>query len=95
MERVQVDIDGSNGSASPNLATKIEVVDDSRRFAIRLYRSILRIAPGRIRDLRVEVHGETVLLQGRCGSFYCKQVAQQTVMELARSKTVDNRIEVG
>ena len=53
-------------------------------------------------DLRVDVDSETasgrefsVVLTGRCGSFYCKQLAGVAAMAAAPGGVVRNRIAVG
>lgn len=79
-------------SVSP--AAKSPEPTESRALAVTIHRGILRLASGRIRDLKVEVLNETVVLQGRCGSYYCKQLAQHAAMELARDARVHNHIEV-
>jgi len=63
-------------------------------LAWNVHRAIRRLAPGRIRDLKVDVDGERVLLSGHCGTFYCKQTAQQAAMALATDKRVENQIVV-
>jgi osmotically-inducible protein OsmY len=66
----------------------------SQAYAASIRRGILRIAAGRIHELQVEVRDDVVLLQGRCHSFYCKQLAQHAAMELAHEQRVDNQIQV-
>jgi hypothetical protein len=76
------------------LLLESEPVAESRTLALRIHRSILRLAPGWIRDLKVEIRRGTIMLEGQCGSYYCKQLAQHAAMELAEGQQVDNRIEV-
>ncbi|HEX4129903.1 MAG TPA: hypothetical protein VHZ24_07660 [Pirellulales bacterium] len=47
-----------------------------------------------IRDLRVKIDTQGVRLQGRCLSYYSKQLAQEAVMELAQDVSLMNDIEV-
>jgi len=48
-----------------------------------------------VRDLKVEVSGEQVVLTGWCVCYYAKQMAQHTARLVAPEiKTVDNRIVV-
>ena len=49
---------------------------------------------GQIRGLKVEVRSDGVRLQGRCASFYCKQLAQHVAMGLAGDAALSNDIEV-
>lgn len=67
---------------------------DEQTLATRVRRGILRLAAGRIRELSVEVHGNTIQIRGRCSSFYCKQLAQHAAMELATGQQVDNQLHV-
>jgi hypothetical protein len=50
---------------------------------------------GRIRDLRVEVGPEKVVLRGWAPSYYTKQLAQTAAMDLTGGQSVVNAIEVG
>ena len=47
-----------------------------------------------VRDLRVEVRDEGVLLRGRCNSYYTKQLAQHAAMAVPGGDAVTNEIEV-
>ncbi len=48
----------------------------------------------RVRDLRISVHEDGLILHGRVNTFYGKQVAQQMAMELSGVSVVANEIEV-
>jgi osmotically-inducible protein OsmY len=68
------------------------------KLAASIERLVHRRTSGQIRDLRVEVSQESVRLQGRCATFYCKQLAQQAVMDtmdVNGNSTLTNEIEVG
>jgi len=68
---------------------------ESSTLAKCVHRAILRLAPGRIRELRVDERAGQLILTGRCGSFYCKQVAQHAAMDLAQGeRQVHNHIMV-
>ena len=84
----------SEGPSAKSADAVAEPEAESRQLAVRIHRSILRLAPGWIRDLKVEIRRGVISLDGRCGSFYCKQLAQHAAMELAEGQRVDNRIEV-
>ena len=71
-----------------------EHVADARSLAKCVQRAILRLAPGRVRELKVEVRQGRIVLQGRCCSYYCKQIAQHAAMDLAENEIVDNQIVV-
>ena len=47
-----------------------------------------------LRLVRVEETTTTVVLSGRVGSYYLKQLAQETVLPLCRERQVVNRVEV-
>ena len=68
---------------------------ESSTLAKCVHRAILRLAPGRIRELRVDERQGQLVLSGRCSSFYCKQVAQHAAMDLAQGdRQVHNHIMV-
>ena len=68
---------------------------ESSTLAKCVHRAILRLAPGRIRELRVDEKSDQLILSGRCSSFYCKQVAQHAAMDLAQGdRQVSNHILV-
>ena len=48
----------------------------------------------RVRDLRVVVGGEGVVLEGRALNFHAKQLAQHAAMQLADLPVLANNIEV-
>jgi hypothetical protein len=48
----------------------------------------------RVRDLRVVVRHDGVILQGRAATYHAKQLAQHAAMELASMPILANDIEV-
>ena len=48
----------------------------------------------RIRDLRVVIRPEVVILQGRTATYHAKQLAQHAAMELGTLPILANAIEV-
>lgn len=48
-----------------------------------------------IRRIRVEATGAGLVISGRVESFFLKQMAQETVRDVAREISLSNRIEVG
>jgi hypothetical protein len=48
----------------------------------------------RVRDLRVVVRTNGLILEGRAPTYHAKQLAQQVVMELADMPILANDIEV-
>lgn len=49
---------------------------------------------GRLRDFRLKRKGEGVVLTGRAGSYYAKQLAQHAVMRATVLPILGNEIEV-
>ena len=50
--------------------------------------------PCRIRNLRVSVTENVVVLEGRCSTYYTKQIAQHTAMGVLEYERLTNHIEV-
>jgi hypothetical protein len=50
---------------------------------------------GRVRDLRVELNDETVVIRGWAPTYYTKQLAQHGAMDVSTAYRVVNAIEVG
>lgn len=66
-------------------------VDD---LVIRVERIVRCRTGGRIRDLRVEVHGLDVILSGIACTYYAKQLATHAALGELDSRTLSNEIEV-
>jgi hypothetical protein len=49
---------------------------------------------GQVRDLRLAVEGNRLVLRGRTHCFYLKQLAQQAVMQVTPFRPLANEIEV-
>jgi hypothetical protein len=49
---------------------------------------------GRVRDLRIIVRDEGLILQGRTATYHAKQLAQHAAMEMAGRPILANDIEV-
>ncbi len=60
----------------------------------RLESMLFRRLGNRIRDLRVILLPEGVILQGRVETYHAKQIAQHATMELADLPILANDIEV-
>ena len=71
-----------------------ETVAEAEMLAARIERAVQQQTCGRIRDLRVEVSREGVLLSGRCPTYYCKQLAQTAAMEMPGNFRLTNELEV-
>lgn len=60
----------------------------------RLESQVRRRLGNRVRDLRVVVHDEGIILEGRAPSYHAKQLAQHAAMESADLRILANNIEV-
>lgn len=49
---------------------------------------------GGVRNLSVEISGDSVFLRGRCTSYYTKQLAQTAAMRVSGHDRLKNQIEV-
>jgi hypothetical protein len=67
---------------------------DQERLASRIERHVRRHTNDKVRELRVDVRVDAIVLMGRCGSFYTKQLAQHAAMTLADDARLLNQIEV-
>jgi hypothetical protein len=68
---------------------------ESSPFADECLESLVQRRLGsRVRDLRVVVRHEGVILQGRAATYHAKQLAQHAAMELAGVPIIANDIEV-
>ena len=60
----------------------------------RLEALLARRLGSRVRNLRVVVRQDGLILQGRTETYHAKQIAQHTAMEVADLPIVANQIEV-
>ena len=60
----------------------------------RLETLMLRRLGNRVRDLRVVIRPEGMILQGRTATYHAKQLAQHAAMELGKLPILANAIEV-
>lgn len=75
-------------------ATTPAPIVDVQAWSARIRRAVRRETRGGVSQLKVEIDSRGVHLLGRCRSFYCKQLAQQSAMRLAGDSPLDNQIEV-
>jgi osmotically-inducible protein OsmY len=68
---------------------------EAQRLAADIERAIKSRTGRWIRDLKVVVGREGVMLGGRCTTFYAKQLAQQAAMKLINDEPLTNSIVVG
>lgn len=65
-----------------------------RKLAQGIRQRIVRQTGRRICDLSVSVESGVVIIQGRCWTFYTKQLAQHAAMALIEDEQVCNNIDV-
>lgn len=65
-----------------------------RRLAVAIYQRIETRLAGRVRDLEVHVQGSTVVLEGRCATYYTKQLAQHAALGVIDDEQLENAIVV-
>ncbi|MBN1909550.1 MAG: BON domain-containing protein [Pirellulales bacterium] len=70
-----------------------ETLEEAERLAASIEEAVQRETSGAVRGLRVEVNGHGIYLEGRCTTYYCKQLAQQAAMVFSGDR-LTNRIEV-
>lgn len=71
------------------------MIDSGFRDVTGRIRLLLAESPiAEIRRVRVEQHGDQVLLQGRVRSFYAKQMAQETVRQAVGELQIVNSVNV-
>lgn len=78
-------------SADPLLP---EDFGQAERLAASVEQAVWRATSGKVKDLRVKVSREGVLLTGRCSTYYAKQAAQHAAMRVPGCSPLINQIEV-
>jgi len=71
-----------------------ETLVEAEQLANSIERAVMRETGRGVRDLRVEVSEDGILLRGRCETFYCKQLAQHAAMAMPGGERLTNAIEV-
>lgn len=67
---------------------------DDELLAAKIERAIRRTTNDKVRNLSVCIVDSTVVVEGRCATFYCKQLAQTAVFPLLEQLSLANQIEV-
>jgi hypothetical protein len=70
-----------------------ELLSEQEREKLELHLQ-LRLN-GRVRDLRVDVAENGLVIRGRAMTYYAKQLAQHIVMEMTSTPILANEIHVG
>ena len=93
MERMTQTISAASriGEALP---AAIPLSVEAEKMALRIERAVRRGTSDKVRELKVVIARDGIHLTGRCGSYYCKQLAQTAAMAIAGKEPLYNRIEV-
>ena len=70
-----------------------ETLAEAERLAASIERAVWQETGGGVRDLRVEISRQGILLTGRCETYYTKQKAQHAAMGVGGGQ-LTNRIQV-
>jgi len=68
--------------------------DRGRRLAVAIRQRIESRLGGRIHDLAVRVSDNTIVLEGRCATYYSKQLAQHAALGVIEDEHLENAIVV-
>jgi len=71
-----------------------ETLEEAEELAASIERAVQEETGRGVRDLSVIVDHESVILRGRCATYYCKQLAQHAAMGLSQGEQLINGIEV-
>jgi len=71
-----------------------ETLAEAERLAASIEQAVRRETGGGVKNLRVQVSGGGVRLEGHCDTYYCKQLAQHAAMGLSGDDRLTNQIEV-
>ena len=71
-----------------------EDLGQSERLAASIEQAVWRETGGRVKNLRVEIRREGILLTGCCNTYYAKQQAQHAAMHVPGGNPLINQIEV-
>jgi hypothetical protein len=83
-----------DGIQNPAVQEGAKMVGASVAAVGSVREALLRTGLASLRDLQVEEGAETVIVTGKVPTFYCKQVAQETVVSAAGPRRVVIRISV-
>ena len=70
-----------------------ETLAEAERLAASIESAVRRETAGGVRNLHVEVGRGGIVLEGRCDSYYCKQLAQHAAMNVS-GDPLSNEIKV-
>lgn len=79
---------------SPSSKAEYSTDSATEKLAARIVQRIESRLPCRIRSLKVSVSQNAVILEGRCSTYYTKQIAQHTAMGALEYERLINNLEV-
>jgi hypothetical protein len=65
-----------------------------RKLVVAIRQRIESRLGGRVRDLAVRVTGRRIILEGRCATYYTKQLAQHAALGVLEDELLENNIVV-
>ncbi len=71
-----------------------ETLEEAEALAASIERAVQQETCHGVRNLSVVIDSDSVVLKGRCDSYYCKQLAQHIAMCLSHGERLVNGIEV-
>lgn len=80
-------VETSNSNAQTLLARR-------RHLAVAIRQRIESRLAGRVRDLAIRIVGKTVVLEGKCSTYYTKQLAQHAALGILEDEQLENSIVV-
>lgn len=88
-------LDSADGMFVNNIAREPDERETHhRQLAIAIRQRIESRLAGRVRDLVVRIVGNTIILEGRCATYYTKQLAQHAVLGILDDEQLENEIVV-
>ncbi len=79
---------------SPQVRPQRTMSAGDELLAARVERAIRRGTNDKVRNLSVHIADGTITLNGRCATYYCKQLAQTAAFPHLENRQLDNQIEV-
>jgi hypothetical protein len=79
---------------SPSAVPADRTIEHRRQLAIAIRQRIESRLAGRVRDLAVRIVGDTVVIEGRCSTYYSKQLAQHAALGVLENEHLENAIVV-
>jgi hypothetical protein len=68
--------------------------DRQRQLAVAIRQRIESRLGGRVHDLAIRIRGNAIVLEGRCATFYTKQLAQHAALGVLEDGQLENAIVV-